>query len=69
MSNCEACGNDMLEVDGCTLDMYADFVDGVALARVKWGDETRIDHPDSRSCRDCAASPGNLMDVFPEKLA
>jgi len=54
MAICEACGQDMYDVDGCTVDMV-DFPIGSSSP----SDRYHFDEPSGR-CHDCFAKHGEL---------
>lgn len=61
MAECKYCKREMLEADGCSLEVYDDFTDGVPRARVRYGDEGEDwGAQEGQRCHDCNAAPGSL---------
>ena len=69
MSVCRYCDCEMLDVDGCSLEVYDDFTDGIARQRIRYGDEhawwERVRQHDPEfelpeHCHDCGVLLGEL---------
>ena len=61
MARCNYCSREMTRAHGCTLSVFDDFLDGLPLERIKYGDERRDWGAKSgRLCGDCGVRPNHF---------
>jgi hypothetical protein len=63
MAECRACGQEMTAVEGCTVEGYDDFADGIARARIRYGDEHEPTYVWKWPCHDCNVTNGHFHHV------
>jgi hypothetical protein len=56
---CSYCGNEVGAVDGCTIETFDDFADGIERTRVRFGEEFR-DYTPAFRCPGCGVTVGNF---------
>ncbi len=64
MSECQWCGQEMKEGNGCTIEVFSDFLDGRPRHRIPYGSEGWWEEvggfDPTFSCHDCGVTAGGL---------